>query len=398
MKREKSIEPYNKNSLLYNDLYKFTMMWAIISKYPNSKVRYEFFDRNNTIYPDGFGTELRKIVDTFRYRKISSQRLLEFEKACPYLPKVFFDFINGYRFDPSEVGILQKDGKLSITIEGYHYRTILWEVPLMAAISDLYHKMTVGTDLEERLKKSLIKTIDKGELFRMNNIQFVDFGTRRSFSPDYHANVVSTLSSTMLNSNFIGSSNIELSLANGLKVIGTYAHEFVSSIASLNGYTHANKKVFEDWTDVYGGNLGIALTDTFTTDVFLYDFDSKFANLFTGVRQDSGNVFEFTDKIIKHYKTLNIDPTTKTIVYSDALTPELILEIDAYRKNEIRKSYGIGTNLTCDIENVKPLNIVIKLVEINGIPAIKLSDSPTKHIGDEETIKFVKWQISQRLR
>jgi nicotinate phosphoribosyltransferase len=398
MNKNKSIEAFNKESLLFNDLYKFTMMWAVISKYPNSKVRYEFFDRNNTVYPDGFGTELRKIVDTFRHRKISAQRLKEFEKACPYLPKVFFDFINGYRFDPSEVGIIQNGGKLSITIDGYHYRTILWEVPLMAAISELYHKMTAQVDLEERLKNSLIKTASKAELFRMNNIQFVDFGTRRAFSPEHHANVVSTISSSMLNSNFIGSSNIELALTNGLKVIGTYAHEFVSGIAALNGYIHANKRVFEDWTDVYGGSLGIALTDTFTTDAFLYDFDSKFANLFSGVRQDSGDVFEFTDKIIKHYKSLNIDPTTKTIVYSDALNPELVLKIDSYRKNEIRKSYGIGTNLTCDIENVKPLNIVIKLVEINGIPAIKLSDSLTKHIGDEETIKFVKWQIGQRLR
>ena len=396
--KTKSLEPVNSKSLLFNDLYKFSMMWAVIKNFSNVKVRYEFIDRNNTQYPDGFAVELRKIVDEFRERAMSPKRRSEFEKTCQFLPKVFFDFLNGFRFNPSEVGIIQVGGKLSISIEGMWYSAILWEVPLMAAICELYYKMTITENIEDKLKQSVKLAAEKAELFRLNNIQFVDFGTRRAFSSSHHINIVSAISFSIMNDNFIGSSNVEIALANGLKLIGTYAHEFVSGIAALNGYVHANKNAMENWVGVYNGNLGIALPDTFSTDMFLLDFDSKYANLFTGIRHDSGDPFAFTDKIINHYMKLGIDPTTKTIVYSDALNPSKVLEIHKYRKNEIRKSYGIGTNIVCDIEGVVPMNIVIKLVEVDKIPAIKISDSPTKHIGDKETIKFVEWQISQRLK
>jgi nicotinate phosphoribosyltransferase len=226
----------------------------------------------------------------------------------------------------------------------------------------------------------------------------VDFGTRRAKSKNVHMQIVDVLSNSLLYTNFIGSSNVELALYNNIKPIGTYAHEWVSGIASMFGYAHANRIAMEYWVQTYNGNLGIALTDTFTTDSFLEDFDSKYANLFTGVRHDSYDPFVFTDKMIDHYKKLGIAPETKTIVYSDGLNPEMVIKIQNYRKGEIKKSYGIGTNLTNDIKDVKPMNIVIKLLEINGMPVIKLSDSLTKHIGDEETIKFVKWQIEQRLK
>ena len=357
-----------------------------------------FIDRNNTEYPDGFAVELRKIVDSYRIKRMSAQRKKEFAKKCPYLPAAFFDFLEGYRYDPSEVGIIQVGGKLSIEISGYWYRTILWEVALMSDICELYYNMTGQRDEDVNVKGALAKIQEKSNAFYMNNAQVADFGTRRAKSKNHHINVFESMNSSLLHTNFIGTSNVEIALANDSKVIGTFAHEWVSAIASMFGYAHANKIAMEFWTKTYNGNLGIALTDTFTTDAFLQDFDSKYANLFTGVRHDSGDPFAFTDKIINHYMKLGIDPTTKTIVYSDGLNPKMVIKLQEYRKNEIRKSYGIGTNLTCDIEGVKPMNIVIKLVEVNGMPAIKLSDSPTKHIGDEETIKFVKWQTEQRLK
>ena len=385
-------------SLLDTDLYKFTMQQVVHFFYPKIKVKYKFIDRNNTAYPDGFAVELRKIVDNYRNKQLSPQRKKEFLKACPYLPAAFFDFLEGYRYDPSEVGIIQYEGKLSLQITGYWYRTVLWETTLMSDICELYYKMTGQGDEKLNIKDVLKKTSLKSNLFYMNNAQVVDFGTRRAKSKDVHIQVVNIMCDSLMHTNFIGSSNVELALYNGIKVIGTYAHEWVSGIAAMYGYAHANKIAMDFWTKTYNGNLGIALTDTFTTDAFLQDFDSMYANLFTGVRHDSGDPFVFTDKMIDHYKKLGIDPTTKTIVYSDALNPEIVIKLQEYRKKEIRKSYGIGTNLTCDIDGVKPMNIVIKLLEINGMPAIKLSDSPTKHVGDEETIKFVKWQTEQRLK
>jgi len=393
--KTKSPESINKDSILWADLYKFTMMWAIIKNFPEAKVRYEFIDRSHTQYPDGFAVRLRKIVDEYRNKKMSKQRRLEFEARSPYLPAAFFDFLEGYRYDPSEVGIVQNGGDLSMQIAGYWYRTCPWETTLMKDICKLYYEMTGQSDENVDIAKSLEKAQDKAQYFYLNNIQVVDFGTRRAKSEDVHASVVDIFCGSSMYENFAGTSNVELGLYNGIKVIGTYAHEWVSGIAAMFGYAHANRIAMEYWIKTYNGNLGIALSDTFTTDAFLRDFDSKYANLFTGVRHDSGDPFVFTDKIIDHYKSLGIDPTTKTIVYSDALNPELVIKIDNYRRKEIRKSYGIGTNLTNDIIGVKPMNIVIKLFEINGMPAIKLSDSPTKHVGDEETIKFVEWQINK---
>lgn len=397
---KKSVESANTDSILWADLYKFTMMWAVIKNFPQAIVKYQFFDRNNTVYPEGFSYELRKIVDKYRNKTISPVRKKEFMAASPFLPAAFFDFIEGYRYDPSEVGIMQEGGKLKIEISGYWYRTILWETTLMEDICELYYKMTGLDDnsCKDNIELAIEKTAEKSKEFHFNNIQVADFGTRRAKSKNHHENVVKTLSDSLLYKGLVGSSNVELALAYGIKPIGTYAHEWVSGIAAMFGYSHANKYAMEYWVSTYNGNLGIALTDTFTTDAFLEDFDSKYANLFTGVRHDSGDPFEFTDKIIDHYKKLGIDPTTKTIVYSDALTTELAVKISKYRSGEIRKSFGIGTHLTNDIAGVKPMNIVIKLVQINGMPTIKLSDSPTKHIGDEETIKFVKWQIDSKLK
>lgn len=398
MAKTKSIEPISKDSILWADLYKFSMMWAIIKNFPEAKVRYEFIDRNDTVYPNGFAIELRKIVDGYRNKKLSAQRKKEFAERCTFLPAAFFDFLEGYRYDPSEVGIIQTDGKLSIQIAGYWYRTCLWETTLMADICELYYNMTHQGDDKVNFEEVGERAANKISLFHMNNVQFADFGTRRAKSKDVHIKVVDTMCSSLIYTNFIGSSNVELALYNNIKIIGTYAHEWVSGIAAMFGYAHANKIAMEFWTQTYNGNLGIALTDTFTTDAFLEDFDSKYANLFTGVRQDSGDPFVFTDKIINHYKKLGIDPATKTIIYSDGLNPEMVIKINDYRRGEIRKSYGIGTNLTNDISGIKPMNIVIKLLEINGMPTVKLSDSPTKHIGDSETIKFVEWQINKRLK
>lgn len=139
----RSSQKANYESLLFNDLYKFTMQWAVIKLFPDVKVKYTFFDRNDLVYPDGFDTELRKVVDNFRDRRMTKQRKVEFARKCPFLPQAYIDFLDGYRFDPSEVGIMQDDeGHLNLTVCGYWYRTILWEVPLMSAICDLYYKMT----------------------------------------------------------------------------------------------------------------------------------------------------------------------------------------------------------------------------------------------------------------
>lgn len=378
------------NSILDNDLYKFTMQNAVINLYPRAKVKYKFINRGKTPFPEGFDKQLKVEIQKMSNLQLTDEEKDFFQTKCAYLPPTYFDFLKGYRFDPNEVMVGQTGEKLEVIIEGYWYRTILWEVPIMALISELYYKLTA----KKHWPKSEIKNVllNKIKLFNQLEISFADFGTRRRFSFDNQAFVVGILKENA--KTFAGTSNVYLAMKYNLKPIGTHAHEWFMFHSAKYGFKMANKLALENWVKIYRGDLGIALSDTFTTDAFLASFDTKLAKLFDGVRQDSGDPIAFGYKIIEHYKKLNIDPTTKTIVFSDALTPPKVKEITEEFKGKIRISFGIGTNLTNDV-GIKPLNIVIKLIEAmpegqHWIPTIKFSDSKGKYTGDEEMMAIAK--------
>jgi nicotinate phosphoribosyltransferase len=156
----------------------------------------------------------------------------------------------------------------------------------------------------------------------------------------------------------------------------------------------------EHWIDVFRGDLGIALSDTFTTDEFFEIFDKKFARLFDGVRHDSGDPILFADKTINHYKSLGIDPLSKTIIFSDALNLEKVKRIAEHCRGRIGFSFGIGTNFTNDA-GLKPMNIVLKMTEAlpeaePWTPVVKLSDEPMKHTGDARSIKLARAALQIR--
>jgi nicotinate phosphoribosyltransferase len=376
---------------LDNDLYKMSMQWFIMNNFPNSIATYEFIDRRNNKYPIGLGDVLRKRIDSFRDMTLSKEHRIEFQRRCPYLPNLFFDFLEGYRFDPSEVSIYQEnDGTLKVKVHGYFYRTTLWEIIIMSEISEINFLM-VGEKIDsvEELK---YKNIQKANKLRMNAISFVDFGTRRRYSFENQNNVIKELVKGG-GDMFIGSSNVLFAIENNIKIIGTFAHEVVSAVAAMFGYSHANKHMMELWVETYGGNLGIVLTDTFGLDAFLKDFDSKYARLFDGVRHDSGDPYLFADKIVEHYKNLGIDPMSKTIVYSDGLDVDMSIKIADYCRGKIKTSFGIGTHLTNDV-GIKPLNIVVKLTMLDGKHVIKLSDDAAKNTGEKRTIELVKELIN----
>ncbi len=378
-------------SIIDNDLYKFTMQNAVIKIFPRAKVRYQFINRGKTAFPEGFAEQLRKEI-----AKMSELALTKNEKGflknnCPYLDPTYLDFLAGYRYDPSELGVIQQEDDLQISIEGYWYRTILWEVPLMALISELYFKMTGQKIYDEA------KIIDiarkKATGFNLLGISVADFGTRRRYSFDNHNRIVKALKNYGKPS-FIGTSNVYFAMKHNLIAVGTHAHEWFMFHAAKYGFKMANKLALENWVKVYRGDLGIALSDTFTSDVFFQAFDTKFAKLFDGVRQDSGDPIEFADKAVAHYKSLKIDPLSKTIIFSDGLNPETVERITKHCRGKIKISFGIGTNFTNDV-GVKPLNIVIKITEAkpegqHWIHTVKLSDTKGKYTGDETSIKLCK--------
>jgi len=381
------------NSLIDSDLYKLTMMAAIMHCFPRAVVTYKFINRGKTPFPPGFDLELREQIQAMADLRLSAKEKGFLERVCYYLPPTFIDLLNAYRYNPSEVGITQNGNELTVTISGYWYRTVLWEVPLMSLISELYFRMTHPEGIAHKRNELEKHNLGKMERFVKAGAKVAEFGTRRRYSFENQFNVCKDFKSFYGASGvFVGTSNPYIAMELDIPVLGTHAHEWVSGIAALKGYSHANKEMMDLWSSVYEGDLGTALTDTFGTDAFLADFTTKYAKLFDSVRHDSGDPFEYTDKIVAHYKKLRIDPMSKTIIFSNALTTDLALEIVEYCRGKIKCVPAIGTHFTNDV-GVKALNIVIKLASIDGLPCIKLSDDAGKSVGDGDTVKFVKWHL-----
>ncbi|GGG91097.1 nicotinate phosphoribosyltransferase [Parapedobacter pyrenivorans] len=379
------------NSLLDNDFYKFTMQYAVVKLFPKARAKYQFINRGKHVFPEGFAEELRSAIADLSRLHLTPQEKRYFATTCPYIDPTYFDFLQGYRYDPSEVYIEQRGGELRIAIEGYWYRTILWEVPIMSLICELYYRMTD----QQRQSDEQVAATARGKIERYRNlgVTIAEFGTRRRHSYVVHRLVVQALR-TAGEGTFIGTSNVHMAMLNQTKPIGTHAHEWFMFHAAKYGYKMANLLGLEHWSDVYRGDLGIALSDTYTTDVFFTQFDKKLTKLFDGVRHDSGDPLAFADRAIEHYKRHGIDPLSKTIIFSDGLNEEKVTRITEHCVGRIGFSFGIGTNFTNDV-GLTPMNIVIKMTEAfpeeaQWTPVIKLSDEHGKHTGDAETIALAK--------
>jgi len=382
-------------SIIDNDLYKFTMQNAVCKLYPRAHTLYNFTDRNGLEYPLNFATELRQRVDAMAALSLKADEYKFLADRCYYLDPVYLDFLKNYRFDPNEVIISQPEGKLDVKINGPWYRTILWEVPLLAMISQLYFEMTGS--VPENTAEVIAKTKTKADSLASMGTPFSDFGTRRRYSLANHQLVVKTLKENSRDF-MMGTSNVFLAMLNDLTPVGTMAHEWIMFHAATYGYLSANRMAFERWVNVYQGEVGIALSDTYTTETFLRDFTTKEAKLFDGVRQDSGDPIEFARKMIDHYQSLHIDPRIKTIVFSDSLNLDTVSQIREFCDGKIRDTYGIGTYFTNDV-GVTPLNIVIKMLtcardaQSPRVNTVKLSDDKGKHMGDPQTVKICQDRI-----
>jgi nicotinate phosphoribosyltransferase len=366
------------DSILQTDLYKLTMQWAVIQKFPNAKVNYQFINRDGRKFTEEMSQDIHQQIHKMRYIVLDDKEKEFLRNKCSFLPAAYLDFLAGYRYDPNEVEVtLTEDDQLNIFISGYWYRTILWEVPLMAIVSEVYNRYS-NRIVPLEMNNFSTRTLKKGQALK--NLSYADFGTRRRYSEQAQRTAIRSLSYN----NLMGTSNIKFAMDFNLKPIGTQAHEWYMAHGALYGYKAATEMALENWVDVYQGSLGIALTDTYTSDVFFKSFGRKYAKLFDGVRHDSGDPIKFIDKTIEHYQSLGIDPKDKTIVFSDALDIIKIRKIQWYCGDSIKTSYGIGTYFTNDFPDVKPLNIVIKLRSIDGNECIKLSDDKGKITGNKE--------------
>lgn len=381
-------------SILDNDLYKFSMGNAVLQRYPNIRVAYKFTDRRckGNWTPEAVEVLQRRINEMAKL-KLTPEERQYCEKNLPWINRAFWDFLANYRFDPSEVTLsLDKKNNLKLEIRGLWCRTIFWEVPLLALISEVYYEYIDTNWTEdgqvEKMEAKARRLFEAGVLWG-------DFGTRRR---RHYAAQERVVAIGMKYANFTGTSNVYLAMKYGVKALGTMAHEWVMGHAALVSLKHANHAALWAWDEVYKGNLGTALPDTYGTDAFLRDFDGRLARLYDSVRHDSGDPYVWFEKMVAHYSSLNVDWKTKPSGFTNGNTDESAIQIHIYvRDRGGRCWFGIGTAFSNDYGEESPaVSIVIKLAEVideHGIvtPVVKLSDDPDKSSGDADAIRVAKW-------
>ena len=389
------------NSILHNDLYKFSMSNYYIQNFPEASGTFTFHDRNNTEYDEMFVGILKDELSQLSKLFLQKNEFDWAVKTIPYIPQFYWEWLRSFRYEPNKINIwLDSSKHLHIEVTDKMYKVTFYEIPILTTVSALYHVYKQhGYQLKQEIEEALISGLDrKIKIAKDHNLFFADFGMRRAYNTLTEEFVVKYLKDNC--PTFVGTSTVSLAMKYGVKPIGTMAHECFMFQAAIHSPKDANFMVMENWVKVYDGNLGTVLTDTYTVDTFLRNFSMKLAKLYDGVRHDSGDPFEFGDKMIAKYKSYGIDPMSKTIVFSDSLDFPKAAEIKEYFAGRIKTTFGIGTNLTCDFPGIKPLNIVMKLKEcrVNDrqpiYGCVKLSDVTSKSIGTPEDIENYKYQLN----
>jgi nicotinate phosphoribosyltransferase len=377
-------------SLLDTDLYKYTMLQPFLHGFPQNQAVYEFVCRNTPAYPLA---ELARDVEAELESLCAltfSEQDLAYLATKKYLKSDFIDFLRIFRLQRRYITVEPRGDALAITARGPQIHVMAFEIFVLAIVNELYfRRFTTAEVLAEGRRrldakiKLLRDYVKRGQEPR-HAFEFFDFGTRRRFSRLWQDEVVARLASEVPEV-FKGSSNLFLARKYSLAAIGTMAHEYLQTFQAVGvQLKHFQSAALERWVQEYRGDLGIALTDVVGMDAFLDNFDLYFAKLFDGLRHDSGDPIEWGEKALAHYAKLRIDAHTKRLVFSDGLDLPKALEIHAHFAERVQLGFGIGTNLTNDL-GPKALNVVMKLVECNGQPVAKLSDSPGKTLCKDET-------------
>ena len=373
-------------SLLDTDLYKFTMMQVVLHHFPGAKVEYRFKCRNP-------GVDLTPYIDEIReeLRHLCSLRFtedeLEYLRALRFIKSDFVDFLGLFQLNRKYIEIApsaKANGEIDIVIKGPWLHTILFEIPVLAIVNEVYFRRTQPqADFEQgrrRLREKMALLLEQSD---SPDLHIADYGTRRRFSRVWQAEVLATLKAE-LGPMLAGTSNVMFAMQQGMLPLGTMAHEYLQACQALGPRLRDSQIFgFEMWANEYRGDLGIALSDVYGVDAFLRDFDLYFCKLFDGARHDSGDPVAWGERLIGHYEANRVDPRTKTLVFSDSLTFAKVIELYQRFAGRSRVAFGVGTNLTNDL-GYTPLQIVIKMVRANGQPVAKLSDSPEKNMCEDK--------------
>ncbi|VTU42538.1 MULTISPECIES: nicotinate phosphoribosyltransferase [unclassified Variovorax] len=376
-------------SLLETDLYKFSMLQAMLHRHPGAHAEYAFVCRNKPQFPLAeLEAEVNEQLDDLCTLRFSEDELT-YLRGLRYIKSDFVDFLALFHFQRKFIKVSVSGDALNIVATGPQVHVMMFEIFVLAIVNELYFRnVDQALALEEgraRLaeKIAMLKAFGK-EAPRRFPFDLSDFGVRRRFSGAWQDEVVATLAREVPEY-FKGTSNVYLARKHGLVPIGTMAHEYLQSYQSFGvRLRDFQKAALEDWVQEYRGDLGIALTDVVGMDAFLADFDLYFAKLFDGLRHDSGDPKVWGEKALAHYAKLRVDAGTKRLVFSDGLDIPRSLDLYRHFADRVQVGFGVGTNLTNDM-GVPALNIVMKLMSCNGQPTAKLSDSAGKTLCKDET-------------
>jgi len=374
-------------SLLDTDLYKFTMMQAVLHQFPSAQVAYKFKCRNPGIELAPYVQEIRDEI-----RSLCSLHFQESElawlRSLRIIKSDFVDFLGLFKLNEKYIQVsAMPNGEIDISIQGPWLHTILFEIPVLAIVNEVYFRNTQQVPDFVEGRKRLDQKVQALHAERLSDLKIADYGTRRRFSKAWHEEILRVLGAklgTGADGQFAGTSNALFAMKLGLTPLGTMAHEYLQACQALGPRLRDSQVFgFETWAREYRGDLGIALSDVYGIEPFLRDFDMYFCKLFDGARHDSGDPFTWGERMIAHYRENRVDPLTKTLIFSDGLTVEKTIALYQQFRGRCKLAFGIGTNLTNDL-GYEPLQIVIKMVQCNGQPVAKLSDTPSKNMCEDQ--------------
>ncbi len=385
-------------SLLDTDLYKFNMDQVIFHKHTDLIGEYCFKCRNEGIvFTKEMLAEINSQIDhlcSLRFTKAE----LNYLRSIRFIKRDYVEFLRLWHpiREYVHTGLTDK-GELELTVTGPMFSAMQFEIYLLEIINEVYFRMhydyaVLEASAREKLEQK-IKDFNSGKY----TFCFAEFGSRRRLSRVWQDEVVRRLSQET--KNCAGTSNVYLAMKYNLTPIGTYAHEFVQMYQGIDSIplAYTNHYAMADWYDEYRGDNGTALSDTITTDLFLYDFDRSMVNNYSGVRHDSGDPYVWGEKMIRHFQKYGVDPRTKVLLFSDSLDFDHAQKLYDYFKDRARVSFGIGTFVTNDTCE-HALNIVIKLQYVNGRPVAKLSDAEGKEMcQDDDYLSYLKRSVAFRL-
>ncbi|ATD66903.1 nicotinate phosphoribosyltransferase [Luteimonas chenhongjianii] len=371
-------------SLLDTDLYKFTMMQAVLHQHPGAVVQYRFKCRTPGIDLARYIDEIDAEIDALCALRFTADELA-YVRALRFIKPDFADFLGLFYLDRKYIVLRPSrdvPGEIELEITGPWLHTILFEVPLLAIINEVWFRNTTQPDFGEGVRRLQAKAALLRDVPGYEECRIADYGTRRRYSLHWHGHMLPLLHDA-LGDQFVGTSNVHFARLYGMTPHGTMAHEYLQAFQALGPRLRDSQvAALESWAHEYRGDLGIALSDVVGLDAFLRDFDMYFCKLFDGVRHDSGDPFVWGDRMLEHFARNRVDPASKILVFSDGLDIDKVKRLHAYFRGRCKLAFGVGTHLTNDL-GPTPLNIVIKMVRCNGQPVAKLSDSPGKGMCDD---------------